>query len=260
MPHNLQAITTAFYGNYACVDQDNILLFRCDEKKKNWYISRKLAEMISDNPPTFRLLFTPKGKGHHGDEFFLQDRKNQCVVCGTLEDLTRHHVVPHSYRRFFPKEYNRFGSYDVMMLCEADHVAYEYYSAQFRLKLADQYDAPVSGIKFNQNFDSRIIGVAFALLRHGDKIPQPRKEILATSIRKFLDREEFTEEDLTTITNIKQKTEVKTHGEIVLGKLTTPELLNEFNIRWRKHFVEVMDPKFLPEYWQIDRIFSLSSD
>jgi len=258
MPH-LQSITTAFYGNYACIDREGRLLFRCDEKKKQWYLSRNLAEMISDDPPTFRLKFEPKGQGHHGDPFFLQDRKNQCVVCGTSEDLTRHHVVPHCYRRFFPKEYNRFGSFDVMMLCEADHIGYEFYSNILRTKLAEEYKAPVSGIDTltSSKKPDKAISYSFALLRHGEKIPEAKRSIMYDYIKNFLQKSEVSSTDLESLSVTHRKREIRTHGEIVVSQLTD---LNPFNIRWRQHFVDTMEPKFLPDYWSVDRIFSLSSD
>jgi hypothetical protein len=34
------------YGNYQVFSPDNVLMFRCDEKKANWYLDRDLAEKI----------------------------------------------------------------------------------------------------------------------------------------------------------------------------------------------------------------------
>lgn len=260
---NLCPIKKSFYGNFTCVDENNNALFRCDEKKKNWYLTRNLIEIDKNNPLIFKFLFEPRGQGHFGDPFFLQDRKNQCVVCGEKEKLTRHHVVPHCYRRFYPKTYNRFGSYDVLMLCTHDHSSYENFSHQLKLKLADEFDAPVSGIFKNQKeiadqkLFRKINSLAFALKNHGDKIPLEKKELILDKLKATINRDVITDADLDYILSKKfatVKPEVITHGEIVMSKIAD---LNEFNIQWRKHFFTLMQPNFLPNYWEIERKFEI---
>lgn len=256
-------IKARFYGNYTCIDADGKLMFRCDKKKKDWYFKRGLIEIDKTDPFIFKLLFKPKGLGHHGDPFFLQERKNQCVVCGETESLTRHHVVPHCYRRFYPQAYNRFGSYDVMMLCTYDHKSYEHHSFQFKLKIADKYDAPIHGVPKNCNdspepkkIDPKISGYALALLKHSDKIPLERKEILKKTIKEYTDVEGISNDLNYLIAHRRiKKIEIITHSEIVMSKIGD---INLFNIEWRKHFNEIMQPEFLPEYWNIERKFELS--
>ena len=92
------------YGNYKVFSPEGHLMFRCDLKKANWYLSRDLAHLFSDDPHTIQLKFQPKGLGNHNKVYGLTEMDNKCVVCGTNEFLTRHHVVPISYRRFFPVE------------------------------------------------------------------------------------------------------------------------------------------------------------
>ena len=257
----LAAITTSFYGNCICVDRSGKEMFRCAERKMNWYLTRGLAEKIGDNPPLFKLLFDPKGPGHHGDGFFLQDRENKCVVCGSLEELTKHHVVPYCYRRFFPKVYNRYGTYDVMMLCESDHVSYERHSTQLKLKLADEFEAPLNGRVPAESLEKRagdkVIRTAATLIKHGDKIPEPRKTELLSIIKEFLGKDVVASEDLEQLTRIVEtKIEVTPHGQIVVSKITS---IDDFNVRWRKHFYEIMSPQFLPKYWDVERRFPIPS-
>jgi hypothetical protein len=61
-------------------------------KKLNWYLDRNLAEKLDDC--SIRLIFQPNGVGHVNpdEEYYLEDRDNICVVCGTSSDLTLHHV------------------------------------------------------------------------------------------------------------------------------------------------------------------------
>lgn len=254
-------IKTSFYGNYTCIDGEGRTLFRCDEKKKNWYLKKNLIEIDSNNPSMFKLLFKPHGPGHHGDNFFLQERKNQCVVCGDDDNLTRHHVVPHCYRRFYPEWYNdRFGSYDVMMLCEEDHSSYEYHSLQLKLQIAKEFEAPISGITIKERkIDRRIINLANAVVEYGNKIPLSKMEIIINQLKAQLHCEEIKIEDLKELlveANSKgNKKEVVTHGKMVMSKITEIKDVNIFSIRWRKHFHTVMQPKFLPNNWNLDRVF-----
>ena len=104
------------YGNYQVLSPDGHLMFRCDEKKANWYIKRNLAEIISNDPLIVKLKFQPKGLGNHNKKYGLSVIENICVVCGSDEFLTRHHVVPTCYRKFFPLEKKSHNFHDVLSL------------------------------------------------------------------------------------------------------------------------------------------------
>lgn len=92
------------------VAPDGELLSNCDSKKANWYIERGLAEIIKQQPLTIKLNFEPNGrkngengqKPHHDiydDAFYVVDRENKCVVCGSKKDYSRYHVIPALYRQ-----------------------------------------------------------------------------------------------------------------------------------------------------------------
>ena len=43
-------------------------------------------------------------------------------------------------------------------------------------------------------------------------------------------------------------------SEVILRKIIqTPDDLDNFIIMWRKHFVEKMNPKFMPSDWDVER-------
>ena len=42
------------------------------------------------------------------------------------------------------------------------------------------------------------------------------------------------------------------HGFHVVENLDTHEKLREFVLRWRKHFIETMNPPYMPEGWSVD--------
>ena len=58
----------------------------CDYKKMTWYVSRNLAELISEDPPVFRLYFEPNSRGcvdedSKSSNFYAAPRSNCCVIC-----------------------------------------------------------------------------------------------------------------------------------------------------------------------------------
>jgi hypothetical protein len=42
------------------------------------------------------------------------------------------------------------------------------------------------------------------------------------------------------------------HGYHLVNKLNTPEKMEEFVKMWRKHFIDTMQPKYMPDGWSID--------
>ena len=88
---------------------DGELLSHCDLKKSKWYVDRKLADIVSTDPFTIQFKFEPRGRErqrNQGDlydsSFYLEDRENKCVCCGSHKDFSRYHVVPTMYREHFP--------------------------------------------------------------------------------------------------------------------------------------------------------------
>lgn len=250
----LRASPSPIYDNCLAVDLKGNSLFGCDRRKMEWYLSRNLAEKISDDPPKIRLLFETAGPGHIGDPFFLEKRQNRCVVCGTNRKLTRHHILPHCYRRFLPRELDRYGSYDVMALCVDHHHEYEEVAKDYRKVLARDYAAPVNGVGGRAcHATGRAVRAALALIRHGNDIPTEKKEWLQQRVIAFFG--EMPSIDVLNRLIDRNRTPVKTHSEIVVGQLGDYDKIGEFVIRWRKHFVETMNPKFLPDHWDVERVF-----
>lgn len=251
----LQGATTKLYGNCAGYSQSGELIFRCNTKKMRWYLNRGLAEEISSDPPAIRLLFKPKGNGHAGDRFFLQARKNECVVCGTDKDLTRHHVLPHSYRRWFPKSLDCYGPYDVFALCIDHHEQYEESADTLKEKLVAEFNAPLHGIGGSAcPVIRKGASAAHALLKYGSKIPEHKVAELEGVVKKTFGGE-LSSDALKKLVD-SSRSAYKTHGRLVVEELNGFEGIGKFVIRWRKHFLETMEPKYLPKWWKVDRVFT----
>ncbi len=239
------------YSNYKVLDKDGELIFRCNAKKVNWYLDRNLAKPIDEK--TVQLVFSTKGIGHKGDEFYLQDKENQCVVCGSKKELTRHHIVPKCYRKFFPENLKTHTSYDIVVLCGPCHELYEESAELLKYKLSEEFNAPVIGTGGRTNHSlHKMVRFALLLLKKGDLIPLKRIEEITSRLKEFFQKDEITEQDLVEISKADylNREGYKYHGELVIKQV---EDLEEFVKRWRNHFISTMKPKFLPAGWDIER-------
>lgn len=240
------------YENCEVLSPDGQLMFRCCRKKAVWYLNRNLGIKLEDEPLKVQLNFIPKGVGHVNDPYFLQVMENRCVVCGSEKDLTRHHIVPYCYRRFFPMNLKQHRSYDVMALCIPCHRSYEVCALELKEILANQYSAPINGtgIKYNKDLASSR-GAAFALLFNRHRMPVERQEELMNRVKNYLQKEvtdselqELIDKDPYDFGNFNH------HGKIIVEQIKDIE---EFVRGWRNHFINKMNPQFLPSHWTVYR-------
>ncbi|KAJ4453919.1 putative 3'-5' exonuclease [Paratrimastix pyriformis] len=138
-------------GNCAMYDPQDRLLCRCDEDKLQWYLSRDLADLVSENPRAIKLRFAPKGTGHFGDQFYMAVHENQCAVCGKKETLTKHHVIAREYRTHMPEWVKSRSSHDILLLCPVCHDRYEDAAYHLRLTLAQEL-----GLKYDSGVASKL--------------------------------------------------------------------------------------------------------
>ncbi len=247
--------TSKIYDGCRVMHPNGELMFRCKHKRANWYLDRGLAVKIKDHPFTVQLTFEPKGLGNIGDEFYLQSRDNLCVVCGSTEGLSRHHVVPHCYVRQMSQQF-RHNSHDVLPMCVPCHELYEQtHSASLRQELADEYNAPING-NGEFVFPKPSVKAAYVLLKYQSQLPEYRQQELRHQICKELGRQP-SDDDLQQLANMpkdmRKSDEFKTHGELVVSQITD---LDAFVARWRSHFIETMKPKHLPRLWNVSRSVS----
>lgn len=255
-----EALKRKLYDNCLVRNTDGEMMFYCATKRANWYLDRNLAIKLNDDPLEVQLTFEPKGKGHLGDDFYLQPKKNICIVCGTSENLTRHHIVPMAFRRYMDLSVKNHDCYDVVLLCVECHERYEVEAHKLKTILAKEYDAPVHGVYMNKDAfvaAERVNKDARTLLKHSDKIPAERKEFLLNRIKTSLGRDDI---DLAAIAGMSVIPDVRTQGEIIVAALnnhvradSTLTNLDGFLYRWRRHFIDSMKPKYITDGWQIDR-------
>lgn len=250
--HRNNTLKTPLYGNCHVQNPDGVHIFNCGEKKARWYLKRNLAVVIEQNPFTIRLTFIPHGNGHANDDFYLQERDNICVCCGSSAELTKHHVVPFMYRKFFTENLKDHTSYDILPLCYECHENYEEHAQQFKRELAIEYAAPKTEIKTLDVELKNVCMAASALLLHKTSIPLVRQEYLMEVLRKYYGRE-VVETELQEIANIRynvDRPEYKPEGQVVVERLEDIEV---FVKRWRRHFLLTLKPEYMPQHWTPDR-------
>jgi hypothetical protein len=238
------------YDNHKLLSPEGRLLALIDTKRAKWYVRKGLATFEPDSLAV-RLKFCPTNSVDEKDDFNLIPRRNQCVVCGTTEDLTRHHVIPQSFRKYFDLKFKSRLSHDVLAVCRQCHNSYNVHETEFRNTLLERYNIPT------KRPDKQIyISAAKTLLSH--KLPTWREDELLELLIDFLGHWPE-EEDLKRIATMEApylRDNFKSSGEYIV-KTLSPVELNEFAKQWRAHFVETMNPKFLPVGWSPDRDFDL---
>jgi len=248
------------YGNNSVFSPSGKLMFKCKEKKINWYLSRDLAVRLS--PDSIKLTFQPAGEGNHDDPFSVNDNFNRCVKCGSAHDLTRHHVVPRSFRSFFPDELKNHNFHDVVVLCEECHREYENHASRLKKIISIVYNVP---FVFNSRDDKSIKRYiakkrAYALIHHPNSIPADRKIEIKKEIGELLGIAidfEITEDFLNSIFFERKKGSYEfVYAKEVMLKITNYQKFTEI---WRQHFIYYAQPRFLNQFWDVKRPLTLEN-
>jgi hypothetical protein len=279
MPQVLQKGSKALnLENWKVFSEEGKHMFTCGESKANWYLERNLAELKGERE--IRLTFQPKGYGYDENETFgLAGRIIQCVVSGGNEGLQRHHIVPYCYRRWFPEEYKSKNHHDVVLVTYKVHEQYEQFANIEKDKIAKDFGVATlnefnleytkllcefsksktkmlsrlhSIFKNYGNIPPEIILEIFGLVEQHScfsvKLLKDLNILQLLKVYKYL-REKF-EKEFNYYKQIHQDT--YDHGYHVVKQLDSHEKIREFVIRWRTHFIETMNPPYMPEGWRID--------
>jgi hypothetical protein len=261
MPIN--AVQHIVYSNHRIEAPDGTLICRAGEERTNWYLERGLAEIVEGfDPFTIRLTFEPAGRGNVGDEFYLSDKLNCCVVCGNEEGFNQHHVVPRCYRRHFPQNYKDRASHDVLILCLDCHVAYEKEADKLKALIGEEL-----GFSFIQKSEKAMKEspsdmaryAARVLLVNRSQMPQERILALEATVRQATEQEPTQEvlEGLAGTMVMEQDKMVRRRAQQFAFQQYAQHVVSQINLdslvyRWRQHFIDTMNPRFLPNGWSVD--------
>ena len=239
-----------FYENYKILTIDDKLLCRCNLKKWNWYLDKNLAEKIDDK--TIRLTFRNKGQVRPDDadetSFWLKERPTICVQCGEVDNLSRHHVVPYMFRKYFPTSVKSKNSRDILLLCERCHNRYEILSDEYKLKIAEEFNCSLKRDVEIDNEARKLINF-FRLIREKKaKIPDSRiQDMKIRALTKFKTDNIDLIAEMDTPKPKVSESEFKSHFESM-----TLDDIKAFTVRWRQHFIDNADPQFLNDGWKVD--------
>lgn len=252
-----ESLKSVAYENCVMQAPDGTEMCRCLRKRAQWYISRGLAELVSEDPFVFRLKFFPKGLGNASDPYGLAPKENRCVVCGREEALTKHHIVPHMYRRFFPETIKGRNSHDVVVICVDHHEEYESAAMEFKNQLHKQITGEMIHTRMHviDTTAKHVSGLCRTIVNAGEKIPEDRVMAIIAELREL--SVDPTWENLWTLASQRQlppKTSaVDLPGYAVVRTLQDDNAIAAFIETWRRHFVDVMNPMFMPAHWDVQR-------
>ncbi len=113
------------YSNAIMLSREGKPMTTIGDDRVAWYVERGLGELVTypGYEKAVRLTFAHKGKG--GDENDLISMPNCCVVCGSPERNSLHHVVPYSVKRHYPRHLKEHSRRTCVLLCEEHHLAIE---------------------------------------------------------------------------------------------------------------------------------------
>ena len=284
------------YESCKMLAPDGQQLCFCDYKKMTWYVSRNLAEMISEDPPVFRLFFEPNARGcvdenSKSSNFYTAPRSNICVICGDSDKYLRFHIVPLLYRSCFPENLKSHKSHDVVLLCLSCHEKARRVYEKKKEEISIKYGVPLNVLTDAQLNKQKLIDFQKKCrVLKGTKRPLPEeakkklKNHIFHSIGKLMEDFEYlkkfieahkikldTEDDIDDnfLKLITEEFEIEKtsigkrnmHGQFVIDKVKD---LKQFIMDWRKFFIDSFNPKFLPEEWSIEheivRTFGIQSN
>jgi hypothetical protein len=253
-------------------------MFTCSGKKARWYLDRDLAIQIDEYKMQF--TFSPNGYGFaDNEEFGKSIREAKCVVSGIKDDLQRHHIVPYCYRKHFPFKYKSKNHHDVVLMNHDIHAEYEIEASKYKDELAKKYNIKTIG-EYNKAYSQMIrdvnrdksvlLGKISTILKGYKKIS---RDIIIDNLKFISNQLSIDYEFMMNINYIqllklykilqkeynKEYNQFKErhakyydHGWHLVSKLNTEDKIKEFIILWRKHFINIMQPKHMPDGWSIN--------
>ncbi|KAK3822379.1 MAG: LOW QUALITY PROTEIN: hypothetical protein J3R72DRAFT_459131 [Linnemannia gamsii] len=184
VPKHFRKSNAKVYDNISVyAPPDSNLIFRCSQKRANWYLSRNLARSLS--PTSIHLNFAPAGQGHVNDPYHLEERENKCVICGqeTAEaGATMLHVVPEQYRKWFPIKLKSHASHDIVVACPECNAQWDREAAVVRKAIVGLYKIPLEGVGWIKDHEAGLAkSAAGAVVADWSRLWQEHREKHASS-------------------------------------------------------------------------------
>ena len=253
-------------------------MFTCGEKKATWYLDRGLAKRMKDGK--IMLTFEPRGDGFEDNEVFGRSiREAKCVVTGVEDGLQRHHIIPYCYRTYFPEQFKSKNHHDVVLINHEIHSDYERLATQYKDEIAEMFGVKTiseSNIEYTSQLraagkeNAILLNTIHSLFKGYGKLSE------GMIYEKLLSISETTDIPFETVCNYnyiqlykmylllkkehendlyifkQENRKLYDHGYHVVQQLDTEEKIEEFVKLWRNHFIDTMQPLFMPNGWSVD--------
>lgn len=246
------------YDNCRIYSPNGELMGFVDKDRYDWYLKKNLAVALDEK--SIKLNFIPKNyMPWNKNEYLHEERKSICVVCGTSDELSKHHVVPTRYRKHFPVEIKSHSSFDVLPLCEKCHTEYENHSNDFSKELVVKNGLENAKKEYKQKLKD--LGLVATYINKGDELSEENKNSIMEKIKVKFNRPDLTVEDLPKI--LEDNNDFLEGFHTILNKRLVDIYGHiDFIRMWRKHFVEKSKPKFLAESWirELDTVQVIVTD
>ena len=233
-------------GNYTATDPEGNFLFNCDAKKANWYVNKKnLAVWTNDEQTHFQLKFKPKGPGNRElGKYFTEYIKNQCVICGCEQHLTKHHVVPSCYKKHFSDACKSNDHFDVLLICSQCHEKLERSYDERKKTLHKNFKGD---LEHQYNSYKELNSFIRTAQKHEEYIDDVGKIAMVEKAKKIKPEIDSFEKLLNAdLIDIGGSLDNEICERVVKDNCDD---LKNFIVSWRELFLEYGQPKFLPNGW-----------
>lgn len=245
------------FDNCLILAPDDTILARCGKWRYNKYLELGMAEVVDDDPPTIRLLFEPSGRIGVNDPFVIAAKPNMCCVCGVMEKLGRHHIVPQCFTKYMSLEARTdSGVRDMFAMCDPCHRHYEKIAHVRKCQIVEEHGLFIHGIpEDDYKRCTRAMTAAGAIILHASKIPDERFLNLLEIVEEFVGKKNLTIEEIEEARwyDIRKRPDYQNPWRAIAENTTYDELAKG----WRQHFVDTMNPQHLPDCWSVDRKIDL---
>ena len=235
------------FGNYKILNKDDKLIGICDVKRFRWYLKKKLAVVIDDN--TIKINFEPVYKKIFDKK--LIERKTLCVVCGSINDLIKFHVVPLQFKKHFPIDQKEHSSNDIVLLCKQCTIQVNLLTDLFKNEIFK-----IVGISPNDFIDPIKVNIKkYAVKVRKNKLYNKNYDIeykeLLNALNNLEEKEyDILDNDIELYCNIDCSCKYKNFehiGDYVVNAFKEKNKIPYFIEKWKENFIENMNPKYLPE-------------
>jgi len=140
-----------------------------------------------------------------------------------------------------------------VLLCVPCHTEYEREARKFKKQIIIKYGISVNGTGYQYDHEIAIVKrFSGTLLEHAALIPQARKEEMYQVIKDYCKKDVTTEDMKKLVETLNPHTYSEDHLKHAdaIAKLVD---IQEFAREWRQHFIDSMQPKFLPLHWDVNR-------